>query len=464
MEAQGRHRDRHGPARRRHPRARQLAARERQRRPATPPTTRARTARSAPPTSRARRSRRSRSPARWRTKEVTPDTDVQPRRRRSWSPTARSASRTRAATSRSTRARSSSSPPTSARSRSASGSAPRASTSGCAASASASRPASTCPGEEQGIVLPLERYSGSSMGNLPIGQGIAVTPMQMATAYSAIANGGDPAPGAHRRVGRRPRGAQAQGPPRDLRGDRGVAAADARGRARPGRHRLRRGDPRLRAGRQDRHGGEARPGHGRLLARASTSPRSSASRPPQHPKLLVAVMVDEPQGEIYGGLVAGPAFREITSFALNYLRIPPEVRLAEAVWPAAPGRRPTRSPTSRPVRGRRPARGRRGAAGGARARGRRLGASTACATAGRGRLGRGAGARPPRRAQRAAAAHPRPLRPPHRPGRARPELALAAARRASSARSTRSRGATRGRARTSPARRSSCCGRRPTPA
>ena len=28
------------------------------------------------------------------------------------------------------------------------------------------------------------------MGNLPIGQGIAVTPMQMAAAYAAIANGG----------------------------------------------------------------------------------------------------------------------------------------------------------------------------------------------------------------------------------------------------------------------------------
>ena len=46
--------------------------------------------------------------------------------------------------------------------------------------------------------------------------------------------------------------------------------------------------------------------------------------PAKDPKLLVAVMVDEPQGEIYGGLVAGPAFREITSFALNYLKIPPE--------------------------------------------------------------------------------------------------------------------------------------------
>ena len=46
--------------------------------------------------------------------------------------------------------------------------------------------------------------------------------------------------------------------------------------------------------------------------------------PQRNPRLLVAVMVDEPQGEIYGGLVAGPAFRDITSFALNYLKIPPD--------------------------------------------------------------------------------------------------------------------------------------------
>ena len=39
-------------------------------------------------------------------------------------------------------------------------------------------------------MLPVNKYSGSSMGNLPIGQGIAVTPMQMAQAYAAIANGG----------------------------------------------------------------------------------------------------------------------------------------------------------------------------------------------------------------------------------------------------------------------------------
>src|SRR3712207_9299643 len=46
--------------------------------------------------------------------------------------------------------------------------------------------------------------------------------------------------------------------------------------------------------------------------------------PADRPRLLVAVMVDEPQGAIFGGEVAAPAFQKITSFALNYLRIPPE--------------------------------------------------------------------------------------------------------------------------------------------
>ena len=54
------------------------------------------------------------------------------------------------------------------------------------------------PGEETGRTLPLSEYSGSSMGNLPIGQGELVTPMQMVSAYSAIANGGILRAPAHR--------------------------------------------------------------------------------------------------------------------------------------------------------------------------------------------------------------------------------------------------------------------------
>ena len=43
------------------------------------------------------------------------------------------------------------------------------------------------PGETKGIVLPADRWSGSTIGNVPIGQGIAVTGLQMAAAYAASA-------------------------------------------------------------------------------------------------------------------------------------------------------------------------------------------------------------------------------------------------------------------------------------
>jgi cell division protein FtsI/penicillin-binding protein 2 len=46
--------------------------------------------------------------------------------------------------------------------------------------------------------------------------------------------------------------------------------------------------------------------------------------PAQDPQLLVAVIVDEPHGEIYGGSVAAPAFGKIAEFALPYLGVPPE--------------------------------------------------------------------------------------------------------------------------------------------
>jgi cell division protein FtsI (penicillin-binding protein 3)/stage V sporulation protein D (sporulation-specific penicillin-binding protein) len=46
------------------------------------------------------------------------------------------------------------------------------------------------PGESSGFALPLDQWSGSTIGTVPIGHGIAVTPIQMARAYAAIANGG----------------------------------------------------------------------------------------------------------------------------------------------------------------------------------------------------------------------------------------------------------------------------------
>jgi cell division protein FtsI/penicillin-binding protein 2 len=46
--------------------------------------------------------------------------------------------------------------------------------------------------------------------------------------------------------------------------------------------------------------------------------------PASAPRLVVLVSINEPQGEIFGGVVAAPAFRDIARFALQYLDVPPD--------------------------------------------------------------------------------------------------------------------------------------------
>ena len=171
------------------------------------------------------------------------------------------------------------------------------------------------PGESPGIVLHPNQYSGSSMGNLPIGQGEAVTPIQMATAYSAIANAGmmvrphivigDPAP-KHRvvtartatAVSRMLEGVLAPGGTATEAVVPGYKLAGKTGTAQ----------------KPDKQGGYSK---NKFVA------SFVGFAPARKPRLLVAVMVDEPKGDIYGGSVAAPAFQKIVSFALPYLGIPP---------------------------------------------------------------------------------------------------------------------------------------------
>jgi cell division protein FtsI/penicillin-binding protein 2 len=177
------------------------------------------------------------------------------------------------------------------------------------------------PGEEQGIVLNVKDYSGASMGNLPIGQGIAVTPMQMAAAYSAIANGGILRP-PHivEDVGSRPAAKPA--------GHRIISEATAASLRRMLEGVLGPGgtasgasiDGYVMGGKT---GTAEKPDENGGYSKTKFVSSFVGFAPARRPKLLVAVMVDEPQGDIYGGTVAAPAFREITSFALNYLKIAP---------------------------------------------------------------------------------------------------------------------------------------------
>ena len=51
--------------------------------------------------------------------------------------------------------------------------------------------------------------------------------------------------------------------------------------------------------------------------------------PANRPKMVIVVIVDEPRGSSYGGVVAGPVFEEVGTYALHHLRINPQVREAE---------------------------------------------------------------------------------------------------------------------------------------
>jgi cell division protein FtsI/penicillin-binding protein 2 len=182
------------------------------------------------------------------------------------------------------------------------------------------------PGESQGQVLPLDRWSGSTIGNVPIGQGIAVTPVQMAAAYAAIANGG---------VWVQPHLVEKIG-----------------GRALHTFKRRRIVSPAVDAVLKqmltnvvDEHGATGNaariPGYtvaGKTGTAQKPGPRGYTTGqyvasfvgfvPVAKPRLVVLVTVDDPRGAIFGGVVAAPAFAEIAKFDLQYLGVPPDAPVA----------------------------------------------------------------------------------------------------------------------------------------
>ena len=59
--------------------------------------------------------------------------------------------------------------------------------------------------------------------------------------------------------------------------------------------------------------------------------------PANNPKIVVAVIVDNPRNGHYGGVIAGPVFREVTNFALQKLKVMPQGGRVEKI-PATWGR------------------------------------------------------------------------------------------------------------------------------
>ena len=178
------------------------------------------------------------------------------------------------------------------------------------------------PGESSGLFPPY--WSGTTIGNVPIGQGVSVTALQLASAYSAIANGGvwirphlvDRIVGAapvlpHRRRVLTPAiDKQLRTMLKGVVSDQGTGILAAI----PGYSVA------------GKTGTAQKPGpYGYLTGKYVAT--FVGMVPASAPRLVVLVSVDEPQGAIYGGLVAAPAFQQIASFDLQYLGVPPDLRI-----------------------------------------------------------------------------------------------------------------------------------------
>jgi cell division protein FtsI (penicillin-binding protein 3) len=209
-------------------------------------------------------------------------------------------------------------------------------------------------GERAGIELPGERRgqlpfprADITLATQSFGQGLTATPLQVVLAMGAIANGGtlmkpllvkrvlDPADGS----------VLSQGAPTPVRRVVSTATAATVARWLIGVVE----DP-------DGTGKRARSEGWRVAGKTGTAQKAdpvsggySAERhfssfvgfaPAEAPRVVIGVFIDEPKGEIYGGEVAAPPFREIAEYALKMLGVPPErvpAAAGAAMTPPAPG-------------------------------------------------------------------------------------------------------------------------------
>jgi cell division protein FtsI (penicillin-binding protein 3) len=201
------------------------------------------------------------------------------------------------------------------------------------------------PGESAGIVIPRKLWSGSTIATIPIGQGVAVTPIQMAAAYATIANDGvwvEPKL-LHSTMGASGRMQRSATPATR----RVVSKSTARQMSRI-----------LEGVVSDGTGIEALiPGY-RVAGKTGTAQKPipggggygdeymasfAGFAPANDPQIVVLVILDDPS-PIWGGTTAAPTFRTITEYALRHLGASPsgnaekaarEIEEAQAKVPAA---------------------------------------------------------------------------------------------------------------------------------
>lgn len=183
------------------------------------------------------------------------------------------------------------------------------------------------PGEVSGWIRKPDRWSATSIGAIPIGQEVAVTPLQILRAYSAIANGGylvRPHIVSEIRTH--------EGQPLFTfdkeQKKRVISARTAAAFKEILKTVVEEGGTATEAS-VDGNKVAGKTGTAQLIDHRTK--RYSKDRyvssfvgfvPADDPKFAMIIVVYEPKGSIYGGVVAGPVFKSIADQALSYMNVP----------------------------------------------------------------------------------------------------------------------------------------------
>lgn len=185
------------------------------------------------------------------------------------------------------------------------------------------------PGEARGIIASPSEWRGPALQTISFGQGISTTALQLVSGATALANDG---------VMVRPHIVRAV---RDSEG-RLVKAVGTEAVRQVVQPHVARAVLQMMIGTvADGTGAEAALEGYVIAGKTGTAQKPSPSGgydpyryvasflgivPVEDPRLLIVVVLDEPQGMYFGGAVAAPVFREVASQALWYLRVPPGKR------------------------------------------------------------------------------------------------------------------------------------------